>query len=641
MCGITGFFISNKSIDRNKLIKNLNEMTSALDHRGPDGKNIWINKQNTLGFGHTRLSIRDLSINGNQPMISENKRYIIVYNGELYFTQKLKAEIIKNKIVLKSSGDTEILLEYFSLFGLEKTLNDINGIFAFAIYDLLKKKLIIARDRFGVKPLYWGKINNSFIFSSELKSIKRFFNFNNTLDVKSINYFIAYGHIPSPFSIYKYVKKLEPGNFIEVDQDLNIKKIKYYNSNKLCFSQKNKFSFEENCQILDGKISEIVKEQMVSDVSVGSYLSSGIDSSLITAIMASNSKKKINTYTVGFENEKFDESAKAEKIANSLHTNHTTIKLNDNDIINYFEKISYYYDEPFADSSQLPTLLISELSKKKTKVILSGDGGDEIFGGYNRYNDCVKKLYPSISIFTKEYLKNMIVECLVPFPDKFQNIIGSLFYKKNLSEKIRLYKKYNSEHDINKIYYYIMCTIPKDDGIMNEAYYYDEIHNYNADNLCLSDYEKLMLTDLNNYLPNDILTKVDRGSMAFSQEVRVPFLDHNLVEFAWTIPVEFKIKNENNKFILKKILEKRIPHTLLSKEKKGFGIPIDEIFRNEIFKSNKFFLEKDMIKKNKFLNSDKVNEIYLKHKKGENNNGNKLWNILILQKWLFDNEYIN
>jgi len=219
MCGITGFFISDKSIDRNKLIKNLNEMTSALDHRGPDGKNIWINKQSTLGFGHTRLSIRDLSINGNQPMISENKRYIIVYNGELYFTQKLKAEIIKNKIVLKSSSDTEILLEYFSLFGLEKTLNDINGIFAFAIYDLLKKKLIIARDRFGVKPLYWGKINNSFIFSSELKSIKRFFNFNNTLDVKSINYFIAYGHIPSPFSIYKYVKKLEPGNFIEVDQD--------------------------------------------------------------------------------------------------------------------------------------------------------------------------------------------------------------------------------------------------------------------------------------------------------------------------------------------------------------------------------------------------------------------------------------
>jgi len=639
MCGLTGFFLSNKSIDRNIIIQNLNQMTSTLIHRGPDSKSIWINNQNNLGLGHTRLSIRDLSVKGNQPMMSQNKRYIIVYNGELYFTQKLKEEIIKNKIDLKSSSDTELLLEYFSLFGLEKTLKDINGIFSFAIYDNLKQKLFLARDRFGVKPLYWGKINNNFVFSSELKAIKVFNDFSNTLDIESINYFITYGYIPAPLTIYKYIKKLEPGELIEVDEYLNIKKIKYYDSNMLCLSKKNRLSFEENSEILEKKISEIVKEQMVSDVSIGSFLSSGIDSSLITAFMAFHSKKKINTYSVGFKNKKFDESEDSKKIANFLNTSHTTIELTDNDINNYFENISNYYDEPFADSSQIPTLLISELSKKNTKVILSGDGGDEIFGGYNRYNDTINRLRPNLINAPKEFVKKIVAKNLSLLPTKIQNMIGLIFSKKNLSEKIGLYKKLNNEININKIYYYTMSTITKDDEIINEKYYLENVHDYRINKSCDNDYEKLMITDLNNYLPNDVLTKVDRASMAFSQEVRVPFLDHNLIEFAWTIPLEFKIK-KHNKLILKKILEKKIPKSMINNKKKGFGIPIDEIFRNKIFRFNKFFFEKDMIKKNQFLNYDKVNDVYLSHINGKNNNGYKLWNILILQKWLLDNGYI-
>lgn len=639
MCGLTGFFLSNKSIDRNIIIQNLNQMTSTLIHRGPDSKSIWINNQNNLGLGHTRLSIRDLSVKGNQPMMSQNKRYIIVYNGELYFTQKLKEEIIKNKIDLKSSSDTELLLEYFSLFGLEKTLKDINGIFSFVIYDNLKQKLFLARDRFGVKPLYWGKINNNFVFSSELKAIKVFNDFSNTLDIESINYFITYGYIPAPLTIYKYIKKLEPGELIEVDEYLNIKKIKYYDSNMLCLSKKNRLSFEENSEILEKKISEIVKEQMVSDVSIGSFLSSGIDSSLITAFMAFHSKKKINTYSVGFKNKKFDESEDSKKIANFLNTSHTTIELTDNDINNYFENISNYYDEPFADSSQIPTLLISELSKKNTKVILSGDGGDEIFGGYNRYNDTINRLRPNLINAPKEFVKEIIAKNFLLFPTKIQNMIGLIFSKKNLSEKIGLYKKLNNEININKIYYYTMSTITKDDKIINEKYYLENVHNYRINKSCDNDYEKLMLTDLNNYLPNDVLTKVDRASMAFSQEVRVPFLDHNLIEFAWTIPLEFKIK-KHNKLILKKILEKKIPKSMINNNKRGFGIPIDDIFRNKIFKFNKFFFEEDMIKKNQFLNYDKVNDVYLSHINGKNNNGYKLWNILILQKWLLDNGYI-
>ena len=639
MCGLTGFFLSNKSIDRNIIIQNLNQMTSTLIHRGPDSKSIWINNQNNLGLGHTRLSIRDLSVKGNQPMMSQNKRYIIVYNGELYFTQKLKEEIIKNKIDLKSSSDTELLLEYFSLFGLEKTLKDINGIFSFVIYDNLKQKLFLARDRFGVKPLYWGKINNNFVFSSELKAIKVFNDFSNTLDIESINYFITYGYIPAPLTIYKYIKKLEPGELIEVDEYLNIKKIKYYDSNMLCLSKKNRLSFEENNEILEKKISEIVKEQMVSDVSIGSFLSSGIDSSLITAFMAFHSKKKINTYTVGFKNKKFDESENAKKIANFLNTSHTTIELTDNDINNYFENISNYYDEPFADSSQIPTLLISELSKKNTKVILSGDGGDEIFGGYNRYNDTINRLRPNLINTPKEFVKEIIAKNFLLLPTKIQNMIGLIFSKKNLSEKIGLYKKLNNEININKIYYYTMSTITKDDEIINEKYYLENVHDYRINKSCDNDYEKLMITDLNNYLPNDVLTKVDRASMAFSQEVRVPFLDHNLIEFAWTIPLEFKIK-KHNKLILKKILEKKIPKSMINNKKKGFGIPIDDIFRNKIFKFNKFFFEEDMIKKNQFLNYDKVNDVYLSHINSKNNNGYKLWNILILQKWLLDNGYI-
>ena len=636
MCGITGFFLSkdNSNLYGDKLASNLEEMTLTLWRRGPDHNDTWINDSHTLGLGHTRLSIRDLSVKGNQPMQSSCGRYVMVYNGEIYSHEDLKKKLIEKNALLKSTSDTEILLEYISQNGLADTLKKLNGMFAFAIYDKKKDKLYLIRDQIGIKPLYWGKIGNNFFFGSELKSIKKFLGFENLINKTALNYFLKWGFITSPLSIYKDIYKVMPGEIIEVDSSINIKKKKYWElDNKIANKnlQIENLNFKEATLYLEKLINQSVKKRLVSDVSVGCFLSGGIDSSLIAYFMQQNSQKKINTFTVGFEEKDFNESQSAKNISRFIGTNHHEIFFSDKDIVDYFDRIIDIYDEPFADPSQLPTLLVCEYAKKYATVVLSGDGGDELFGGYDRYIE-TNKIYTNLGQFKLHLLK-----LINTFPENVQNLIGKIFDKNYFFEKNNSYIQRYYNKSLEKIYSEHLAQFPDYKQAINPDFFKDIYNNKNLNSLIKNNYEKLMYNDTLNYLPECILSKVDRASMYNSLEVRVPFLDPEIIEFAWNLPIKFKIYKNKQKIILKEILNKKFPSNLIQKKKIGFGIPIDNWLRTKLFNRSKYYLSEQKLKKYKIFNSTYVNHLWNKHITQNENNGRKLWNIIMMQKWMEEN----
>ena len=392
MCGITGFYIQGKDYKRSNLNENLYEMTNSLSHRGPDDIGTWLNLNNNIGLGQTRLSIRDLSKNGSQPMFSACGNYIIVYNGEIYDNNKIKSLLEKKNIRLKSSSDTELLLENISNFGLDSALENSNGMFAFALFDIKKKKLFLIRDRMGIKPLFYYQNNNNFAFASEIKALKKFLNFKSSLNVDALNSFLKYGFNRNYSSIYQNIKQVKPGEIIEIDQNLIIKKKLYWKTNNFFKDIKNNTSLSENINELENLIKDAVKIRLESDVEVGSFLSGGIDSSLISQVMSEVSEKKINTFSVGFIEKDYDESRDAREIAKYIGSNHHEILIGEKELLNVFDNLPNIYDEPFADSSQIPTAIVSNYARKYAGVILSGDGGDELFGGYTRYLEAKKQI---------------------------------------------------------------------------------------------------------------------------------------------------------------------------------------------------------------------------------------------------------
>ena len=638
MCGITGFFLSkhNSNLYGDKLASNLEEMTLTLWRRGPDHNDTWINDSHTLGLGHTRLSIRDLSVKGNQPMQSSCGRYVMVYNGEIYSHEDLKKKLIEKNALLKSTSDTEILLEYISQNGLADTLKKLNGMFAFAIYDKKKDKLYLIRDQIGIKPLYWGKIGNNFFFGSELKSIKKFLGFENLINKTALNYFLKWGFITSPLSIYKDIYKVMPGEIIEVDSSINIKKKKYWElDNKIANKnlQIENLNFKEATLYLEKLINQSVKKRLVSDVSVGCFLSGGIDSSLIAYFMQQNSQKKINTFTVGFEEKDFNESQSAKNISRFIGTNHHEIFFSDNDIVDYFDRIIDIYDEPFADPSQLPTLLVCEYAKKYATVVLSGDGGDELFGGYDRY------ISANRSLNFKSNLKINLLKLSEIFPDKVQNIIGKIFLINDFARKSKVYIDFHQEKNPEQIYpFYLAQFVNYRESIKDSIFVsiadFDKLTSLTENN-----FEKFMYLDTTNYLPESVLAKVDRASMHHSLEVRVPFLDPEIIEFATSVPVKYKIKNNTQKFILKEIFKNKFPSALIQNKKKGFGIPLDHWLRTKLLDRAKYYLSEQKLKKHKVFEQDYVHQLWENHLSGKQNNGTNLWNIIIMQKWLEENNH--
>ncbi|MDC3091549.1 asparagine synthase (glutamine-hydrolyzing) [Rickettsiales bacterium] len=633
MCGISGFHVfgNYKEFDMDAKIK---KITDILWHRGPDASGFWNSEKDKIYLGHRRLSILDLSDKGRQPMLSNNSRYVITFNGEIYNFGKLREELkTKFNIRFYNNTDTQVILELVSVFGIRNTLEKLEGMFALAIWDREKKSLFLTRDRFGEKPLFYYLDNNILVFSSELKSIKLFFK-SHQLDVNydSCNYYSVLGYIPAPLTIYKKVYKVMPAEILEI-KDSIVKQEKYWNIDKQ-IEKKNNNSFEENLHEVDQLLNDSVKKMMVADVEVGCFLSGGVDSSVIATLMQKNSNKKIKTFTVGFSEKKYNEADFAKKIAHYIGSDHNEIIVSMDDMIKNIDGIIDQYDEPFSDSSCLPTGLISKYASKKVKVVLSGDGGDEIFLGYNRYLYAkkIKFLSTILSKGKRSFLKKIVDLFPVNFLDYLSSPFQKSFGLHGFSHKMMKLSNIIN-YETNADFYKRLSIL--DNTKLNKFLNNSEkiFSNYNDMDLV----ESVQRNDIDYYLLNDILTKVDRASMTNSLEVRSPFLDHNLVEKVFTMPMTHKMNGNQQKLLLKELLGKYLPKKLFIRPKMGFGIPIEEWLKQE-----KMIKHCDNIFFNinwSSIGYEKKNmaEIWTNYKKFKNSPASKIWSYLISGMWINKN----
>ena len=653
MCGLAGIISSSSDIE----IKSITDiMSDELIRRGPDSYGKYYDStnfnNNLVSLAHRRLSIIDLSDKGHQPMISKSKRYIIAFNGEIYNFKSIKRKIdnVKN-VIWDGNSDTEVLIESIDVFGLKKTLNLLVGMFAFSLIDKQENKLYLVRDRFGEKPLYYGFIGNSneksLVFASEIHAIKKIPFFQENIDELSLDYFLRLSYIPSPLSIFKNILKVRPGNMVIFNLGKKLfnekPQINQWFSYEELFSKNinSKFANENDAiKALDKSIKKATLEQSISDVPLGCFLSGGIDSSLIAATLQGQSSKKINTFTIGFDNNEFDESKYAKKVADYLGTNHHEFILEPNDALKIIEDLPNIYSEPFADSSQIPTALICQKIKSSgITVALSGDGGDEVFGGYVRHF-MVPNLWSKMRI--------------IPF--EIRKLLGELFFKKQFSvlNNLLFFNSYNFENKLIKLASRLRFVRSQEELFKSLI-----IDNFNAQmytNSCLDSIinshnkkvnlfpnlnseknidfcEKMLIWDANSYLTDDILVKVDRAAMFYSLETRAPFLDHRMIEIASRIPSNFKIKNNYGKHILRKLLYKYVPRELVERPKSGFSIPINDWLRGSL----KIWAEDLIHSKDSYINESFAKKIWADHLEGNNSNSIILWRILMWKYWLFSN----
>ena len=636
MCGISGFKFFGMGKENNfNNEKKLVEITNEISHRGPDSEGYWNSERDRIYIGHRRLSIIDLSIKGKQPMQSNDRRFVISFNGEIYNYKILRQKLKKKyNVLFKNNTDTQVILEYVSMFGIKKTLESLEGMFALAIWDKKEKKLTLARDRFGEKPLFYFLDSEQLVFSSELKVIKKFFAHQSLkINYKASKYYSWLGYIPAPMTIYENVHKVLPSEYVEISYGL-IKKKKYWNLLNNYFQVNNdltKKGLKQNLEEVELVLENSVKKMMLADVEVGCFLSGGIDSSLIASLMQKNSKKKIKTYTVGFSETAFDESIYAKHISRYLGTDHNEIIVSINDLIENINKIIDIYDEPFADSSCLPTELICKFASRDLKVILSGDGGDEIFLGYNRY--LFAKKIKSFHSYLPRSLRIMIQSILNTFPSVFYDFISIPFQKsfglQGFSHKVMKLSNILDYKDNN--IFYKKLNIMDNNEIKNFSDNDPEyFQRYNELELIQS----LQCNDIEYYLPNDILTKVDRASMFNSLEVRSPFLDHILVDKVSSFSVQTKMNNNSLKYLLKKILSKYIPPKLFLRPKMGFAIPVDSWLKQ---KKMRAFCDDIFYNVNWELvgyEDKKIKNIWSNYKKYKNAPGAKIWLYLIAGLWV-------
>ena len=625
MCGFVGILKKQERVDANTL----NLMIAELKHRGPDDQSVWT--ENNVGLAHARLSIQDLSSIANQPMLSLTQRFVIAFNGEIYNYLELRKELMHEYALnFRTYGDTEVLVNAIELWGLEKTLNKCVGMFAFAAWDRKEKKLYLARDRFGEKPLYYGQLKNDFVFASELKSITKIYKDNLNINRDVLATYMNYCYVPKPYCIYSELKKLQPGAYLIVDSMLNVFEKIYWSAIEVALQPKIDLSFNDAVQELEKKLQLTLSQQMLSNVPLGAFLSGGVDSSAIVALMQSISTQPIKTFSIGFNEKKYDESIYAKAVARHLNTDHTELNVTDKCALSVIPKLSCIYDEPFADSSQIPIFLVSQLAKQSVTVSLSGDGGDEVFGGYSRY---------FLAHRIKAILGNGMINRLLQYcPEYFFDFLDYIPQKKfmHLSGKFRkaqhmakaLRGSFLEMHQSSCIQHHQNFVLSgRDFPVVGKFEHFGLSKN-------LSNVETMMLIDTLNYLTDDILVKVDRAAMAVSLETRVPFLDHRIFEFAWSLPEKYKVTSGRGKLVLRELLYRHVPRSLIDRPKMGFAIPLGQWLRGSLAGWVEDLLDENKLNQQGYLNASLVRRYWHEHKAGKHNWQGILWNILMFQQWL-------
>tara|TARA_E500000178_G_scaffold355893_1_gene430382 strand:- start:992 stop:2917 length:1926 start_codon:yes stop_codon:yes gene_type:complete len=633
MCGISGL-IGWYGKDKEGLIT-IKKMISSLNHRGPDDSGLWVNHRKKIYFGHNRLSILDLSNSGSQPMTSLCERYVITFNGEIYNHLAIRQLIEKKRrIIWRGTSDTETLVEAISSLGLEKTLHLVRGMFAFCIFDNKDETISLVRDRLGEKPLYLLNVERKFYaFASEINAFTGIRNFKPKINLEALSCYFKRGWIAAPLSIWENVSKVLPGKIVKLKKNKHgnyyiYQTLSYWDCSKVSLEkQKNIFegSFEKSVTSLEKLLLEVLEGQSLSDVPLGVFLSGGIDSSLIAALMQKSSRKKIKTFSIGFSDKNYDESFFAGKIATHLKTEHMKLEATPQDAINLIEKMPFVYSEPFADSSQIPTTLLCSLARQHVKVALTGDGGDEFFSGYTRYLFAQN----SFRVLNKcpQQLRKYIVQILKMTSPNFINKLGEAFKIKRLGDKLHKAIQIIPLNSFEDFYETLTTYWPDNSIITNSC---SEIYNFNNE---LDNIENMMLADQLYYLPNDILVKGDRASMSVGLETRAPLLDHKIAEFAWSLPRNFRIENNSGKRILKEILYRHVPQNLVDRPKQGFGMPVNDWLRGPLREWTEDLISIKNLPNDGLLNGDLVRKVWSEHLLGSRNWEYKLWPVLMWQQW--------
>ena len=652
MCGFAGYLDTGYELsDRGARFAILEEMTNAIISRGPDDSGFWEEDfgNGLIGLGHRRLAIVDLSPAGHQPMSCTTGRYVLIFNGEIYNHLEIRRrlQIEEGMEVWRGHSDTETLLAGFLAWGVEKTLKISQGMFALALWDKHEKTLTLARDRMGEKPLYYGWQQRGgkacFLFGSEIKALKKHPKFNGDINRSAIAALLQYNCIGGEYSIYDGINKLLPGNILKISINCREPIITpFWVMSKVAEEGVNNVfekSEDEIASELESLLRSAISQQMLADVPVGAFLSGGIDSSAIVALMQSQSNLPIKTFTIGFNEDGYDEAIHAKKIARHLGTDHTELYVTPKQALDVIPNLPKIFCEPFSDSSQIPTYLVSQLAKKNVTVALSGDAGDELFSGYNRYV-FTDKVWGSINMAPIFLRKTISASLLGTSPSTLnrwmkpmQNFLPKSFQMTNWGDKLHKAGRVLNAKNINELYKILTTHWDPTDIVLG----YEEYLDKKSDVFCsLNDIQCMMLMDSMIYLPDDILTKVDRAAMGVSLETRVPFLDHRVVEFSWKIPQSMKINNGVGKWILRKILYKYVPESLIDRPKMGFGIPLDMWLRGELRDWAEDLLDESKLRQQGYLNPMPIRKKWNEHLSGTHNWQHHLWDVLMFQAWLME-----
>lgn len=599
-------------------------MSRALYHRGPDHSGIWLDPDAGVAFGHQRLAILDLSAAGDQPMTSPNGRYVATYNGEIYNFEELRRTLSEEAGVnWRSSSDTEVLLAAIEHWGLLGALPRLNGMFAFALWDRETRILTLARDRMGEKPLYYGQINGTFVFGSELKALRAFPGFDARLDQGSLSSMLRYDYIPAPRSIWREIFKLPAGHYVEVtDSGATVGAATAYWSLEeyASFGVAHQFTdVEEAVEAADQLLRDSVRMRMLADVPVGAFLSGGIDSSLIVALMQAQSTRAVRSFTMGFEEDAFDEAPRAREVAKDLGTDHTELYVSSDDALELIPSLARWWDEPFGDSSQIPTLLVSQLSRRSVKVALSGDGGDELFGGYSRFHE-MKRAWDLLGRVSPR-LRTGAARVLRSFA-------GRPLVKGRLARAAHIL----GVHDFEELYHWRVSRIDEPERLLLHPPANPETP-FGPVPFLSEPGEKMMFADSVNYLPEDILTKVDRASMAVSLEVRAPFLDHRVVAFSWRLPVSERITSAGGKSILRAVGRRYLPQKILERPKMGFCVPIQAWLKGPLKAWAEDLLSEQRLRRQGILDVSAVRDLWTGFLQGRRHHDRVLWNVLMFELW--------
>ncbi|PCI29374.1 MAG: asparagine synthase (glutamine-hydrolyzing) [SAR324 cluster bacterium] len=640
MCGLTGLWGPEIGDERSLL----GRMVDAIVHRGPDQQGIWYSETDKIGLAHRRLSIIDLSNQGAQPMFSADGRYRIAYNGEIYNFEEIREEINAHdsKIQWRGCSDTEVLLTAIQIWGLEGSVAKFAGMFAFALWDDLEKRLHLVRDRLGEKPLYYGWVKETLLFGSELSALQTHPAWIGEIDRDSLTLFLRYSYVPTPYSIYKGIKKLTPGTILTLSSsgDKEAIPVPFWDLQSVAMhgiKNPNPQTASELVKDLDLRLRRTIKRQMISDVPLGAFLSGGIDSSTIVALMQDQCDRPVKTFTIGFNEKGYDEALFAKKIASHLGTDHTELYVTPSEAQGVIHQLPATFAEPFADSSQIPMLLVSALAKQKVTVSLSGDGGDELFCGYNRYI-WGNNIWNGIKHVPRG-IRSLCAAGITSIPPgvwtNLANRLPLLKSRSGFGEKIHKLAALLDAKDHDTLCHRLLSLwFDPASVVLNGREPTVRYISNQKDCGIIDTTLKMMFIDMLNYMPDDILVKVDRSAMAVSLETRVPFLDHELVEFAWSIPLHWKKKDGVGKWILREVLYQYVPRKMIERPKQGFAVPIDQWLRGPLKEWAEELLSENRLIRDGFFNPTPIRKAWKEHLIGSRNRHYFLWNTLMFQSWL-------